>query len=233
MLSIVIATTRDITELKKSLEDYEVLVQKEKGLVNARNAGWRRATGDIIAFIDDDVVLDNDWSFEMSMAFANLRVSGVMGGVVTKSGNRDNDWSHPILKKFFNRIGSVQACNMAFRKSALEAVGGFDMSFNNGVGEWSEPDLVNRIKEKFSVIDYPEALLYHYPSQQGIYKERAKHSYWRMRNFMTFRKRWLKWDWNLIQIVVIFYIYWFYKFLRTGNINWLGGLCALRGYEQR
>jgi hypothetical protein len=115
----------------------------------------------------------------------------------------------------------------------LEAVGGFDMSFNNGVGEWSEPDLVNRIKEKFSVIDYPEALLYHYPSQQGIYKERAKHSYWRMRNFMTFRKRWLKWDWNLIQIVVIFYIYWFYKFLRTGNINWLGGLCALRGYEQR
>ena len=37
--------------------------------------------------------------------------------------------------------------------------------------------------------------------------------------------------WNLIQVLIIFNIYWVYKFLKTGNKGWLGGLSALWRHE--
>jgi glycosyltransferase involved in cell wall biosynthesis len=229
MLSVVIPTTRDITKLEKSLSGVEVLVQREDGLVNARNLGWRKAHGDIIAFIDDDIELDKNWVEEICKAFSCPDVGGVMGGVITeKSKNRDNDWSNPILKIFYNRIGAVSACNMAFRRSVLEQVGGFDEAYSKGLGEWSEPDLVYRVKQKALVITHEDALVWHYPSDRGIYQKRAEHSYWRMHNFHLFRRRWLKWDFNLFLVMLIFYAYWFYKFLKTRNKQWLGGLLALR-----
>lgn len=240
-LTIVVPTTRKTEELMKSIcnqqyldtDSLQVSFVKEPGLVNARNYGWRNAKNtDIVAFIDDDVILSPYWAEEIKRYFEYPLVGCVMGEVITETGNRDNNWSHPILKKFFKKIGSVQACNMAFRKSVLEEMGGFDAIYSKGVGEWSEPDLVNKVKKAGYKVAYNHnALLWHYPSPQGIYQERAKHSYWRMRNFLTFRKRWLKWDLNVVQVVIIFYCYWIYKFLRTGDINWLGGLCALRGNE--
>ena len=231
MLSIVVPTTRDISILRTSLDlqtskRFEVLVQREEGLVAARNAGWRRAKGDIVAFIDDDVFLNTNWVEEIQRYFSNSEVVAVIGGVITQKGNRDNDWSNPILVKFFDRIGGIQACNMAFRRSVLEQVGGFDEVYSKGVGEWSEPDLVYKVKKIGLVLHNNKAMLLHTPSKQGIYQQRGEHSYWRMRNFKVFCKRWLKWDFNLLQVFVIFNIYWIYKFFKTGNIGWLGGIYA-------
>lgn len=242
MLSIVIPTTRDISKLLDSLstqtcKDFEVLVQYEDGLVNARNSGWRRAKGDYVSFIDDDVVLDKNWVKEVLHSFKLPGIEcigAVIGKVITEKGNRDNDWSNPILKKFFGML-NVEACNMSFQKQSLEILGGFDEVYSKGVGEWSEPDIIYKIKKntwELGLVTYNQfAELYHYPSPVGIYSKRSSHSYHRMRNFHTFRKRWLKWNFNLILVIGIFYTYWIYKFLKTRDYHWLGGLLALRGYE--
>ena len=228
-LSIIVPTTRDIDKLYQSLKiqtfnDFEVLVQREKGLVNARNSGWQKAQGEIIAFIDDDVILDKDWAKEVVNSFSG-GAGCVMGGVITEKGSRDNDWSNPILKKLLKRIWNTQACNMAFSKNALIESGGFDTAYDLGVGEWSEPDLVFKVASLgFKVITNEKALLTHCPGKTGIYKKRGNYSYHRMKNFMLFSKRWLKMDLNLFAVIVIFNIYWLWKFLSTGNKNWLGGL---------
>lgn len=228
MLSVVIPTTRDNYELEKSLKGYEVLIQREKGLVNARNVGWHKSKYDIVAFIDDDVILSPGWAIEIEKSFIDPNVGCVMGGVeLVGKDNRDNTWTIPFMRTFFKRLGNIQACNMVFRKEALIKSGGFDPIYDSGVGEWSEPDLVYRVASLgYKVVHNEEAKLIHLPSKQGIYKTRSKYSYWRMRNFLTFRKRWLSWDFNLLLVVLVFNLYWVYKSIRTLDYHWLGGLRA-------
>jgi glycosyltransferase involved in cell wall biosynthesis len=230
MLSIVIPTTRNLNKLIESLskqtyKDYELIIREDKGLVKARNEGWKQAKGEIVAFIDDDVILEPYWASQIVKSFKSN--DGVFGGVITHAEKRDNDWKNPIMRNFFRSIGSPHVCNMAFTKKFLEKVGGFDPIFERGVGEWSEPDLSLKAK----MVRNNFALLHHHPSPDGIYKNRSRVSYQRMRNFLTFRKRWLKMDINLVLVTFIFYTYWIYKFLKTGDFYWLGGLRAIRGYE--
>lgn len=231
-LSIVVPTTRGTPLFQKwgdeqSYQDFEVLVQREEGLVNARNSGWRRAKNEIVSFIDDDVVLDKNWTKEISISFDAPRVGCVMGATIIPAEfqkNRDNVWSLGVMQTFFKRIGSIQACNMSFRKEVLKELDGFDEIYK-GIGEWSEPDLVFRVKKLgYNVIHNNKAIIYHCPSQAGIYQQRGKDSYNRMRNFCIMRKKWLTWDFNLFIVVIIFNVYWIYKFFRTRKIAWLGGL---------
>ena len=69
-LSIVICTKgrdEDLKETvdslkKQSFKDWELVVIRETPLSYARDLGWRRAKGEIVAWIDDDVVLSKNWA---------------------------------------------------------------------------------------------------------------------------------------------------------------------------
>ena len=90
-LSVIICTSGRPQELKnclqslkqQSFKSFETLIVKETPLVKARDLGWRRAKGEIVAWIDDDVVVDKDWAKNLVDIFTkNKQVGGVSGPTI-------------------------------------------------------------------------------------------------------------------------------------------------------
>ena len=87
---------------KPKFEENEILLKyirnkKEKSLATARNMGIENATGDIILFLDDDVVLDKDYINEILRIFNEYPNALGVQGYIT---NMD-------LSEFWNRINKI------------------------------------------------------------------------------------------------------------------------------
>ena len=103
------------------------------GLSTARNIGWQAATGEIIAYIDDDAWPDPHWLHYIAYRFMNGDWVGVGGWNIAPPGdgpiadciaNAPGGPVHVLLSD--TEAEHIPGCNMAFRRSALEAIGGFD-----------------------------------------------------------------------------------------------------------
>ena len=150
-----------------------------------KNAGWRAARSDIIAFIDDDVVVDDDWPEAVLEPFTQNSTGLMSGpGLVPKDipfVARLAGWtlasraagyvqeryltgsSEPRPVKWSRLIG----CNMAYRRKVLEEIGGFDPEF--WPGEEMLAAYIATARKNYTLVFQPKAVLYHYP----------RTSYWR------------------------------------------------------
>lgn len=54
----------------------------DKSLVYCRNFGLKKARGEIISYIDDDVVLDKDWTEAVNFFLSDKRIGGVTGPTI-------------------------------------------------------------------------------------------------------------------------------------------------------
>jgi glycosyltransferase involved in cell wall biosynthesis len=106
-----------------------------RGPAAARNAGWRAARGELIAFLDDDVVAEDDWARALLAAHRNAP-----GAVI--QGRTDPDPAELDAAGVFRRSRSVTgpdpgypACNIAYPRALLERVGGFYEGFKRPSGE--------------------------------------------------------------------------------------------------
>jgi GT2 family glycosyltransferase len=64
------------------------IFEGQQGRSAAMNAGIAQTNGDVIAFTDDDVVLDPDWLAQLQQAFEDQSVSAVAGRILPL-------WTHP------------------------------------------------------------------------------------------------------------------------------------------
>src|SRR4051794_24353226 len=100
------------------------------GAAVARNAGWRSLMvdaepPDVVAFIDDDCVADPGWLAALIAPFDDPSVGLVQGCTVPSGPRRPTDRSIEVTAE----RGLYESCNIAYRREALEEVGGFDESF--------------------------------------------------------------------------------------------------------
>lgn len=105
-----------------------VHLARNLGPGGARNAGWRRARGSVVAFTDDDCVPQPDWLHGLASrlsAGADL-VQGRTLPDPAQAG-RHGPFSRTIDVGFEG--GYYQTCNIAYRREVLEQLGGFDERF--------------------------------------------------------------------------------------------------------
>ncbi|GAA2944230.1 glycosyltransferase family 2 protein [Streptomyces enissocaesilis] len=122
-----------------------VVAGRARGPAAARNRGWREA-GPVpwAVFLGDDVVPGPTWADDLAMdlAAATYRTAAVTARVVVPLpvDRRPTDWER-------NTAGLATArwitADMAYRRDALEAVGGFDERFRRAFRE--DADLALRV----------------------------------------------------------------------------------------
>lgn len=133
---------------KQTFRDFEVLLITEKGnLSGLRQKGLENATGDIVAFIDDDVYCERTWLESVAQAFKeNPKILGVTGPTTITDAHRKN---RDIFK--FRFLRAIQdrlfLGNLRFIPSRLSACGCPSMASN-------DPDLEINTPLK---VDYLEA----------------------------------------------------------------------------
>ncbi|AWT52770.1 HAD-IIIA family hydrolase [Mycolicibacterium smegmatis] len=111
-----------------------------RGPAAARNAGWRRADARWICFLDDDVRPDPGWAAALAEDLAAADATGAVGsqaiiGVPVRPGRRVSD-----DERRTQRLETAQwiTADMAYRRSALVEVGGFDERFPRAYREDSD-----------------------------------------------------------------------------------------------
>jgi HAD superfamily hydrolase (TIGR01662 family) len=124
--------------------DYQVLRSGGRGPAAARNVGWLAASTEWIAFLDDDVRLPADWSTALraDLEQANANVAGVQGRIEVPTGPRPTDWERSTAGL---ENAEWATADMAYRRTALEQVGGFDERFPRAYRE--DAELALRIKQ--------------------------------------------------------------------------------------
>ncbi|GGX20718.1 glycosyltransferase family 2 protein [Streptomyces chryseus] len=118
---------------------------RSRGPAAARNRGWREA-GPVpwAVFLDDDVVPRPTWAEDLTadLAAATYRTAAVTARIMVPlpADRRPTDWER-------NTAGLATArwitADMAYRREALEAVGGFDERFRRAFRE--DADLALRV----------------------------------------------------------------------------------------
>ena len=116
------------------------------GPARARNLGWRTAGTEWIAFLDDDVVPDPDWYMQLAADLADLPsdVAGSQGRVRVPlpEDRRPTDWERGTAGL---ATSSWITADLAYRRAALAAVGGFDERFPRAFRE--DSDLALRVMD--------------------------------------------------------------------------------------
>jgi glycosyltransferase involved in cell wall biosynthesis len=138
-----------------------------RGAVSARNAGAQIATGEIIAYTDDDCLPPETW---LSAAVERFDTEPIVGleGLIKSAMHGDPDW-RPVTNENFAGIGFMTA-NLFVRADAFHAIGGFDTAFENPHFR-EDTDLGWRLQEVGSVPFSREAWVFHPPHRRSLERE--------------------------------------------------------------
>ncbi|MGN6189540.1 MAG: glycosyltransferase [Conexibacter sp.] len=140
-----------------------------RGLSAARNTGLRAASGELIAYLDDDAYPDPHWLDYVALALrdADEDRAGVGGpnlpvprdGLVAECvANAPGGPVHVLLSDTVAE--HIPGCNMTFRRDRLEAIGGFDEQFRVA---GDDVDVCWRLQERGWTLGFhPAAVVWHH-----------------------------------------------------------------------
>ncbi|WP_081633365.1 glycosyltransferase [Mycobacterium sp. 360MFTsu5.1] len=173
--------------------------EDRRGLSWAHNRGLEETTTDIVAFADDDVIVDPGWLTAIAEGFASGEDVGCVTGLILPSeletpaqlnlewhggfskgfarrtydmrGNRPDD---PLFPFAIGRLGS--GANMAFDTDVLRRLGGFDPAIGIGTTAKGGDDLASffRVVVRHQLVYQPAAVVWHrHPREMSALSQQA------------------------------------------------------------
>jgi O-antigen biosynthesis protein len=157
----------DATAMIAGAYDVRLIRTENRGLSSARNTGLAAATGEIVAYTDDDARPDPHWLTYLAAAFGTTDHAGIGGPNIAPPGDGPiadcvaNAPGGPVHVLLTDQVAEhIPGCNMAFRKDRLEAVGGFDPRFRVA---GDDVDICWRLQEREWTLGFsPAALVWHH-----------------------------------------------------------------------
>lgn len=183
--------TREVCEdyrrrVKGRGQEVKYIRQETPSLVKARNRGIDESSGEIICFVDDDLILNADYFERISAYFKDPSVGGVTGNVIIHQPLKGLKWQ---LRKLLARIfllnyfnGKLTPSTFGYpiyereidRVQEVELFGGYSMNFRrelvirnrpdewfSGYGYREDVDLSYRISRHARMIIVPDARFIH------------------------------------------------------------------------
>jgi GT2 family glycosyltransferase len=156
---------------------FRVISTGGQGLGCARNIGLDAATGEIVAYLDDDAYPDAHWLRYLAELFVRMPHAAVGGPniappddgfVAACVANAPGQPAHVLVSDV--EAEHVPGCNVAFRKDALQAIGGFDPQFRVA---GDDVDVCWRLRDHGSTLGFsPSAVVWHH-------RRKSVRAYWR------------------------------------------------------
>lgn len=136
---IIVADNNSKDKTAEIVKEHPVryILEFTKGAAAARNAGAKEAKGEILAFIDADVIVRKDWLGEIEKTFAdNQNIDGVMG---VRFGINKNIWAE-LFQRYYeiftekkkeegDNLKCIDTANFSIRKKTFDEAKGFDEKF--------------------------------------------------------------------------------------------------------
>jgi glycosyltransferase involved in cell wall biosynthesis len=179
--------TADMIRAEYASAQLTLVTEPTPGLARARNTGLLRATGDIVAYTDDDVLVDPLWLRELVAGFqlgptvecvAGLVPSGELRNQVQGYFDGRVSWSKNLTQQVFSlaapppmsplfpfSVGDFgTGANFALRRETALRMGGFDTAFGVGTstGGGEDIDMFTRVLlDQHSLVVQPTAIVWH------------------------------------------------------------------------
>jgi GT2 family glycosyltransferase len=186
-----------VSALAKPLQSYVTVLHNRgaPGISRSRNIGARHSRGDVVAFVDDDALPDPGWASEIVRTFQDDSVIGVTGPIlpswVDSEGSRLPEILHWLVgcsswyeAATVQDIRNVWGANMAFRREAFEATGGFSEKLGGVRGtrlHGEETDFSLRVKARTGkrIVYNPKVRVMHKVQSHRLrLRNVVKTSYW-------------------------------------------------------
>lgn len=179
--------TRDLVQNEFAGSTIALVSEPIAGLSRARNAGLRAATGQIVAYTDDDVIVDPAWLTELAAGFSRVPNVDCVTGLVPSGELRTPaqgyfdgrvSWSKNLEPRIYSladppadlpmfpfSIGEFgTGANFALRRRAALELGSFDTALGVGTrtGGGEDIDMFTRvILDGRTLVMQPSAIVWH------------------------------------------------------------------------
>jgi len=167
------------------------IFEEKQGLCYARNTGVSAATGNIIAFTDDDVTVDSRWLWSIKSSFEKFDCIGLGGKIIPVWSHEKPPWlalqgPYKLMNVFVSydlgpdcrvveRTNPPVGANYAFRPAAFKKYGFYRTDLDrvgNSLLGGGDTEFVRRIINNKEIIMYdPNAIVYHPVEEKRLRKE--------------------------------------------------------------